>query len=342
MGNENSDEFPQKSVPANEQPSATATKDEPNKATAASATGASADTAAAALEPISGHASTENSAVEPGESKLATITAASAAPSASSVTNLSGPATVATTAAPGPALVSTMMAPASSSSATAAVPLSAAAAAPPPAAPPTINAAVPMLLKKRKMDPQHVVHDILALLQSYGPLTWGQIEYNLPAVKIDILHILVALGVVQKSDNKRYCVGQGIPRADTVHPATLMDEIDKAHQEAVRSYERRNRLLQALSSSSTDPPKNVLSSILQEFPEIQTDPVYTTALRNLHVGDNDRNKAMAPTKPKKKKTETVTIHPSVATVATTATLETTTTATTTAQAAAAAPTATPF
>ena len=69
---------------------------------------------------------------------------------------------------------------------------------------------------------RQTVHDMLALLQTYGPLTEGQLEYNLPPVgqqhqnnnadddtfspqewKIsDVLELLVALGLVQKVNHK--------------------------------------------------------------------------------------------------------------------------------------------
>lgn len=195
---------------------------------------------------------------------------------------------------------------------------------------------------------QHTVRDLLALLQSYGPLTAGQLEYNLPPMigahlnkssLHDILQVLVAIGLVETVEpesvsnantNKpgaapvaptgtsatnnvtstpptRYCVCQGVPRADVVMPSTLMQDIEAAHKETERSWERRNRLAELLeqSTSSDSNPrqkenlKQLLQKFVSEYPEILRDPVYVTALRNMHVDCGDRARSVVKAKKRK-------------------------------------------
>lgn len=83
---------------------------------------------------------------------------------------------------------------------------------------------------------RQTVHDMLALLQTYGPLTEGQLEYNLPSVgqqhqnnaddatfstqkwKVsDVLELLVALGLVQKVDHSR-CANKSTKTTITIDP----------------------------------------------------------------------------------------------------------------------------
>ncbi len=104
----------------------------------------------------------------------------------------------------------------------------------------------------------------------------------------DILEILVATGLVQKvkeeTTNTRYCMLQGIPRADVVHPTTVLDQIEAAHEEIKRSNERAQRLETLLAGSpKTTSHKEILKTLATDYPEILLDPVYVAALRSLHV-----------------------------------------------------------
>lgn len=156
---------------------------------------------------------------------------------------------------------------------------------------------------------RQTVRDILSLLQTYGPLTAGQIQYNIPPVHhsdtdpnkweiSEVLELLVALGLVQKvlhsygsnskgSDNpsspilQQYCVCSGIPRANVVLPADIPDDITAAHRQAARSWQRSRVLQKAIKSNWST--KTVLEQLVKEFPEITNDPVYRASLRNCHV-----------------------------------------------------------
>jgi hypothetical protein len=133
---------------------------------------------------------------------------------------------------------------------------------------------------------QQSVRDIIGLLQLYGPLTTGQIEYNLPAGNTttaripELLKLLVATGVVQQTTLEKYCVG-GVVRADVVLPAEALALITTAQQEALASYERCALLRHSLSGGET--PKAALTVLLHEYPDIQRDPVYAAAMRTCHV-----------------------------------------------------------
>eukprot|EP00977_Amphora_coffeiformis_P019646 scaffold7349_cov173-Amphora_coffeaeformis.AAC.127 len=171
--------------------------------------------------------------------------------------------------------------------------------------------------KKRKLKPlpvtqllsdhpviQKTVHNLLGLLQIYGPLTAGQLEYNLPPISgervnsqtiHDIVQVLVCTGLVQRvcdppttagqpdkpPGSPRYCVNGGVPRADVVLPHKVLEQISAAHDEIKRCAERRRRLKEALSSKGS--PKEMLKEMAIEFPEVLQDPVYLTALRSFHI-----------------------------------------------------------
>lgn len=191
------------------------------------------------------------------------------------------------------------------------------AVGPPAPQPPTkkrkLNKSVPVtqLLSDHPVI-QKTVHNLLGLLETYGPLTVGQLEYNLPPIVgervsgqtiHDIVQVLVCLGLVQrvveppvgsntnnnglapapspKPPSPRYCVHQGVPRADVVLPQQLLDKMSAAHNEIKRSAERRKRLKEALQSKAS--PKELLKELAIEFPEILQDPVYVTALKSLHI-----------------------------------------------------------
>jgi len=155
-------------------------------------------------------------------------------------------------------------------------------------------------------DPQVVsmVHDLMGLLQIYGPLTLMQLEYNLPPIPRasgtggagggavvwtkttldDIVQLLVATGVVQvvqDSDPPQYCMFSGITRADVILPSRIMEELENTYEQMTKTEERVAALKQALLDKV--PAKQVLKTLLQEYPEIVNDPVYLAALRNVHV-----------------------------------------------------------
>jgi hypothetical protein len=135
-----------------------------------------------------------------------------------------------------------------------------------------------------------------------GPLSFGQLEYNLPPIASlqDILDVMVVLGVVQvvddASENVRYCMLHGIPRADVVLPQTVVEDILDAQKEVTTSKERCSILRQALLSEKSKNPREVFKQLLLDYPEIAHDPIYAAALRNVHIDvgavDRERFKRM--------------------------------------------------
>ena len=186
-------------------------------------------------------------------------------------------------------------------------------------APPPPPPQQPPFVKKRKLNKpvpvtqllsdhpviQKTVHNMIGLLEAYGPLTAGQLEYNLPPIVgervssqsiHDIVQVLVCTGIVQRvrepvspdpavppkpASAPRYCVNQGVPRADVVLPHQVLEQISAVHHEIKRSAERRRRLKEALQSDGS--PKEMLKKMAIEFPEIMQDPVYLTALKSYHI-----------------------------------------------------------
>jgi len=142
------------------------------------------------------------------------------------------------------------------------------------------------------------VRDVGALLQSYGPLTLGQMAYNLPPHDRlgEIVQILVRLGMVQqvKGEEVRYCIGKGVPRPyelTVLWPHAVQRDIAYAHRAANDSFERSKVLRAALQDPSKD-VKVVLEGLLKKYPDISNDPVYVAALRNCHAnleGTRSRN-----------------------------------------------------
>jgi hypothetical protein len=170
---------------------------------------------------------------------------------------------------------------------------------PKPASPPQ-QEAVP---KKRKPNPvlladAHVVqitHDVLGLLQLYGPLSKAQLEYNLPPCRRslqDILELLVALGVVRIVDTgvgtSELLYGTfSTTRHDVILPQQVLPALESAHAEYRASLKRGQLLKEYLknTSPSSPAPHALLQNILIEFPDIRNDPVYVAAMRNLGVVD---------------------------------------------------------
>jgi hypothetical protein len=189
---------------------------------------------------------------------------------------------------------------------------------PPPQTPQTQSNQHSFDLEDYSIIPQ-TVRDLLTLLQLYGALTAGQLEYNLPvnnspSLIQDVLEVLVCIGLVQKvqeedeSKTPRYCVNRGVPRADAVNLPVLQHEILAAHRQANRSFERTKLLQTALQDDNSN-PKEILQKILHDYPEIQQDPVYMTALRQCHVdastssstGEKVRKRSVTSTTPKQRK-----------------------------------------
>ncbi|KAL7486883.1 hypothetical protein ACHAW6_012489 [Cyclotella cf. meneghiniana] len=125
-------------------------------------------------------------------------------------------------------------------------------------------------------DPEIVAatHDVIALLQIYGPLSYSQLKFNIetqfegeeftPVKKLQqVLDILVELGVIHVLDNNAtgpnrpgtstaekdhktdatnnnpvYSFGSGVPRMDVVLPSNVMDEIRDAANEIFQTRQR--------------------------------------------------------------------------------------------------------
>ena len=154
--------------------------------------------------------------------------------------------------------------------------------------------------KRHKPNPvlladSHVVqttHDILGLLQLYGPLSKAQLEYNLPPCRRslqDILELLVATGVVQVIDTPPkteplYSVF-GTTRADIVLPHQVLTALESAHAEYQASLQRAQILRHHLKNPHSNHPRTLLHTIQHEFPDIRNDPVYVAAMRNVGVVD---------------------------------------------------------
>jgi hypothetical protein len=165
-------------------------------------------------------------------------------------------------------------------------------------------------------DPQVVqmTHDILGLLQTYGPLTRDQMEYNLPpcnrpSLLNDILELLVATGVVHVvkpsnieddhhsqdptsglSDdpkNRLYVVLASTPqRHDVILPHQVMSVLEGALQECQASLQRAEWLREALLKSATEdgssPQPDIFLSLQNKirtaYPDLEfQDPVYRAA-----------------------------------------------------------------
>jgi len=130
----------------------------------------------------------------------------------------------------------------------------------------------------------------------------------------DIVELLVALGLIQQENihniepesttsklatsstgtaktlpprplQPRYAVSGGRPRQFIVTPTNVLSEIVKAQSEVEASHKRQELLRQALDSSTSDKrAAQLLEQIAIQYPQaVADDPVYVTALRNMHV-----------------------------------------------------------
>ena len=173
---------------------------------------------------------------------------------------------------------------------------------------------------------RQMVQDVLALLQTYGPLTLGQLEYNLPPITNttngsqpqwsvkDILTILTSIQLVQERTSATtadpqqqpqipqqtvYYWNDGIPRINhletasaVLQPPDIVPEIAAAVAEAEQAWERGNRLLALMQPATNDSQqqqpshRDLLKQLLVEYPELVNDPVYLTAFRCCHIDVN--------------------------------------------------------
>lgn len=151
-------------------------------------------------------------------------------------------------------------------------------------------------------------------------LTESSDPYSVPYRKLvagnvvpDIVELLVALGIVQledlgggttthgdepKNDAKneekskiqhirqpRYAIAGGQPRQFVVTPSSVVSEISKAYHEIEASLKRQELLREALDPATSDKrAAQILARIAMQYPQaVADDPVYVTALRNMHV-----------------------------------------------------------
>jgi hypothetical protein len=153
-----------------------------------------------------------------------------------------------------------------------------------------------------------MVHDILGLLQTHGPLTKAQLEFNLPRSPYlsDILQVMVATGVLQvvnlgtmAGDNHVYCVlgGQTRPLDAPILPQEVLPALLAAQQECRASVQRSELLRDyvtqnqkattgdgttSTSSNKTSHPRQLLHGMLKDHGnDMRNDPVYVAAMRNL-------------------------------------------------------------
>jgi len=167
-------------------------------------------------------------------------------------------------------------------------------AAPPPSRPPPVASSRPMPLINPVI--AKTVHDIMGLLQTYGPLSLAQLEYNLPPCNVlqDVLQVMATLGVVQVVEDSsinvhqyatKYCIAYGKPRADILLPQNVVQDILDAQDEIKKSQQQSDLLKKALLSPTCNAveARQLLKSILLKNPLVGNDPVYMAAFRNLHV-----------------------------------------------------------
>jgi hypothetical protein len=162
------------------------------------------------------------------------------------------------------------------------------------------------------VDPSIVqtVHDLLELLQIYGPLTKSQLEFNLPPSRhvADIVDLLVALGVVQVVNipsnaisEPIYCVFAGRTRQDAVLPHQALSQLETAHSQYQHSLERAHLLKEYLKNPSTSPRVLFQSMLKAHESEMANDPVYVTALKHFGLDIGPKPVAGKPSSAKKVK-----------------------------------------
>lgn len=148
-------------------------------------------------------------------------------------------------------------------------------------------------------------HNILTLLQTFGPLTQSEIEYNLPPTNFvqdipKILEIMVVLNAIHHTDGLYY-FNDGDVRSDVVLPHEILGLIEDTEAEIRDSESRILLLKEELKKNVTI--KNRGKSI-REFMKnlalkydgeggIRGDIVYATALRSLNVEVGLKRKAAA-------------------------------------------------
>jgi len=154
------------------------------------------------------------------------------------------------------------------------------------------------------------VHDLLGLLQLYGPLTQNQLEFFLTKTLLsssllkDILDLLVTIGTIQTRTKTEedlvvyFILGKTIAtsRPDVTLPQQVLSEIEKAHSECRRSLERTKILkdyLQQLERWKKDrttkqqqTPRELLLQMMESLynnADMINDPVYATAMRTFGI-----------------------------------------------------------
>jgi len=90
----------------------------------------------------------------------------------------------------------------------------------------------------------------------------------------DTLEILVVTGIVQISaeNNNKYTMLSGMPRAHAIFPNQVLEQLQSSQQQEERTL-----------MGDKVVAREELKSILCKYPEVVQDPVYVSALRDLHV-----------------------------------------------------------
>ena len=153
------------------------------------------------------------------------------------------------------------------------------------------------------------VHNIFFLLQSYGALSYEQLDFNLPQKETkyltDVLELLVECFQMIKYDKEDdvYYIYNGLPRPEfsplvsskkNMAPNSnksillhVMDQIDQTNSEIDESLERIAELKKAIITSTSDTGeqgvKELLTKFQSKYPNIIHDPVYATAMKNVRM-----------------------------------------------------------
>jgi hypothetical protein len=136
----------------------------------------------------------------------------------------------------------------------------------------------------QKLVPGNVVPDIVELLAALGVVQ----QEDLPASDFTHTEAAEAEADTPSSIHARppfYCVAGGRPRRFVVTPTDVMTEIARAHAEIEASLQRQEMLRRALDPATSDrQAAQILERIAVQHPQaVADDPVYITALRNMHV-----------------------------------------------------------
>ena len=140
---------------------------------------------------------------------------------------------------------------------------------------------------------QQTVRDILTLLHQYGPLSDGQLIFNLPNGPVaDILKVLACIGLIRRTKEGTYA-SLDRPRPELAWPPKLVEELEQAKQE----YDASQKRIQALEEALEQPEgvRSVLQGFWTEYGEdLANDPVYWAALRNVPIEMRSKSEARKP------------------------------------------------